>query len=174
MSAIFFRAMRPLSSAVFGRRRGPAPSWRRSRPAEGIGQPAEGLLLLDKAQDVAVGILEPGGLEAARADVKVAARLEPRKVVLLERDSLFLQLTDLGLDIVDVEVERGRLVRSGKVGLVDVNGRVTALQRHTFAPILLGPEAQYVLVKLARAVDVLDRDHRGGIGLAQHRSSPAA
>src|SRR5687768_6033891 len=175
ISAILRRAMKPvLSSAWSGPRRDRRSDVRASRPAEEAGQPGLGLfgLALEQAEDVAVGILEPGRLHAL-GDIEVAALLEPRHVILLEENALVLEVANLGLDVVDRERQSGRLVGPGMFRAVDVDHRVAALHLEDFAAhSVLGFEAEGVLVEFPCAIDVLDRDHRHRVSLPKHRLSP--
>src|SRR5437870_4302527 len=124
--------------------------------------------LLDQAQDVAVRILEPGGLESTLADIQVALLREAGQIIFFEEDALVLELADFLVDVVDVEGQRGGLVGAGEFGAIDVDQRVAALQRHAFAPLVLALEAQLVLIEFARPVEVRDRNHRCCVGFSKH------
>src|SRR5688572_8431688 len=175
ISAILRRAMKPvLSSAWSGPRRDRRSDVRASRPAEEAGQPGLGLfgLALEQAEDVAVGILEPGRLHAL-GDIEVAALLEPRHVILLEENALVLEVADFGFDVIDRERQSGRLVGPGMLRAIDVDHRLAALHlEHLAAHRFLCLEAERVLVEFARPIDVLDRDHRHRFRLGEHRLSP--
>src|SRR5438093_4215929 len=125
-------------------------------------------LLLDQTQDVAVRILEPGGLESTLTDIKVALLLEAGQVIFFEEDALILELAHFLVDVVDVEGQRGGLVGAGEFGSIDVDQRVATLQRHAFAPLVLALEAQLVLIEFARPVEVRDRNHRCCVGFSKH------
>ena len=87
---------------------------------------------LDQAQDIAVRVLEPGGLHSPGL-VDVAVGGQPLKLVMLEADALVLQFADLGLDVADIERQKRRLVGSCELGFVDAEFGVAALQHEDFA-----------------------------------------
>ena len=53
--------------------------------------------------------------------VNIAFAVQARQVVMLEGDAFLLELGDLGRDLVDVEVQRGRFVGAREVGAIDVD-----------------------------------------------------
>ena len=62
------------------------------------------------------------------ADMDVAAHFQAGHVIMLEGHALALQRRHLGVDIVDLPGDRGRLIGAGKFGAVDIDVAVAALE----------------------------------------------
>ena len=86
----------------------------------------------EQAEDVAVGVLEPSRLHAL-GDIEIALLFKPGHVILFEEDALVFKVAHLGFNVVDVEGQRGRLVGPRKLGAVDADRRVAALNRHPYS-----------------------------------------
>jgi hypothetical protein len=84
--------------------------------------------LIVDMQDVAVGILEPGGLELS-GDVDVAFAAEPWRIIMFESNTCLLKVSHDGVHFFAYPPSRGRgLVGPGKLRLVDNNCRIAASQ----------------------------------------------
>src|SRR5262245_24120412 len=89
-------------------------------------------------QDVAVGILEPGGLELS-SNVDVAFAPESGRVIMFERNTGLLKITHDGVHFFADSPSCGRgLVAPGKLRLVDDDCRIAASQRDNAGPFCTG------------------------------------
>src|SRR5450755_4254732 len=83
----------------------------------------------DEGQDVAVRVLEPGGLDVADG-VHVAFALHPRHVVVLESDPSSLESLDRRIEVgADAPGGRSGLVGPGKTRLVDEQRGLSGRER---------------------------------------------
>src|SRR5690606_15549729 len=121
------------------------------------------LQILMQAEDVALGILEPGRLLRAE-HAHVLHGPEPRQVVVGERDAARLQVADGRGDVVDLEAERRvlglRSFRLGKEGDLRPAAAVDELSGGLRAERL---EAELVLVEAAGALEILDGEQPGDL-----------
>src|SRR5262245_27758189 len=90
--------------------------------------------LIVDVQDVAVGILEPGGLELS-GNVDIAFAFESGRVIMFERNAGLLKITHDGVHFFADPPSCGRgSVGPGKLRLVDDDCRITASQRDNAGP----------------------------------------
>src|SRR5687768_16744123 len=123
---------------------------------------------LDDGEDVALAVLEPGGLRAA-AGIDAVPALHPWHVVLLELHAAGLELSHLAFDIVDLPERLARLGRAGVRRWIEEASRALAeLVDHAARHLLLGLEAELALVELAGALDVLRRYIGVHVRVLQH------
>ncbi len=126
------------------------------------------------AQDVAIGILEPGGAEVALVgDIDVAFWVQAGDLVVLEGDALALQVADRAIDVVDLPGDGGGLVGAGVFRAVDVD-RALAAAIADQVLALLGDllQAEHVLVEPSGPAQVLYGQHHRRVAVRQvHRLS---
>src|SRR5262245_51429989 len=100
-------------------------------------------------QDVAVGILEPGGLELS-GNVDVAFAPESRRVIMFERNTGLLKITHDGVHFFADSPSCGRsLVAPGKLRLVDDDCRIAASQRDNAGPFFAAARSLTAMVAMA-------------------------
>src|SRR5688572_3416743 len=124
---------------------------------------------LDDRQDVAFGVLEPGGLRAARDDGAFGAALARHVVVVLEDNTALLQLDDLAVDIVDGPERLASLGGACVVGGVQKSSRATSeLVRHAAVVRRLRHEAELLLVEATSPIQIPGGEVGVQGGLSKH------
>lgn len=119
-------------------------------------------------QDIAVGILEPDGLEAIGA-VDAVLIIHAHIRVMLESYPLARKIGDNGLDPVTHTPGDGvGLVGAGEVGDVDNQRGLAGLEGKDVVVALAQFEPELVLVEVPGARNILDRHDGGGVDVLEH------
>src|SRR5262245_12145564 len=122
-------------------------------------------LSVNDVENVTVRIFEPRNFHWT-GNMDIAFKLQTRHVVVLKRDTFRLQRADLSRYIVDAPGQSRRLVGSCKLGKVDVNQGISTGEYDHF--VVFGSnflEAERVVVKLPRSLEILNCDRCNGIRL---------
>src|SRR5688572_2662922 len=106
-------------------------------------------------EDVALAVLEPRRLSAPAGEDAVLG-LHVRHVVFLELHAALLQLGDFALDVLDLPERLAGLRGAGVLGRIEkARSALAELVDHAAGDLLLGLEADLVLIEPAGAADIL-------------------